>query len=44
MILDSVLQDKPDQEIGQGYQDIVVYTRRKSRGEYMLKSGRNKEG
>ena len=44
VILESVLQDKPDQVIGQGDREILVDNRSKRRGDNMLKPRRNKEG
>ena len=44
VILEAVLQTKPDQVIGQGDREILVDKRRRNRDEDMLKPGRNKEG
>ena len=44
VISEAVLQDKPDQAIGKGYREILVYNRIKSRYGYLFNTGRNKEG
>ena len=44
VILETVLQAKPDQVIGQGYQEILADNRSKRRGKDLLRPGRTKEG
>ena len=44
VILEAFLQAKTDQFIGTGYWKIQRENRKKTRGEYLLKSGRTKEG
>ena len=44
MILEAVLQAKPDQAIGQGDKAMLVDNRSKRRGNYMLKPGRKRGG
>ena len=44
VILEAVLQTGTDKSIGQGYQEILLDKRRKSRGEDLLKHERIKGG